>query len=154
MRFSIHSELSPEMNTKWYYIAYPKNNWYFYVRNKSQTHLASPQLPLPAKRLPLSAKRPLRSGLVRSTVRLMQGIHLFGMLHLQRWGSQSLTPHQSQRPAHQVPTIPCSIFIEKFATELKTYEQNKNGKEFFPKVMRERSKELLLDLQKMEADVI
>lgn len=43
--------------------------------------------------------------------------------------------------------------MEKFTAELKTYEQNKNSKEFFPKVMKERSKELLIDLQKLEVEV-
>jgi hypothetical protein len=33
-----------------------------------------------------------------------------------------------------------SQFIEKFTGELKAYEQNKSSKEFFPKVMKERSK--------------
>lgn len=43
--------------------------------------------------------------------------------------------------------------MEKFATEWRTYEQNKISKDFFPKLMRERAKEIAIEMQRVEVEV-
>lgn len=46
-----------------------------------------------------------------------------------------------------------SLFIEQFVTELKQYDKLKNSNDFFPKVVREKGKDLLVELQKTEVEI-
>ena len=46
-----------------------------------------------------------------------------------------------------------SLFIEQFVTELKEYDKLKNSNDFFPKVVREKGKDLLVELQKTEVEI-